>query len=84
MADPIVNMSRAKVTSPIGTFHSARFAYNSGRAAVWTEDRRTRTATRVLYATDAQLTKPRSARDPYVIKTGDEEWYIRQTGSGGG
>lgn len=82
MSDPVVNISRTVVRVNGEVYQPARFVYHNNVAAVWLEDKRTRTATRVLYATDATFVPNNSARDPLKIITTDDTWEIRQQSGG--
>lgn len=81
----VVNMSRARASTPHGTVFPARFVFHNGRAALWTEDRKTHTATRVDYLTDVTLHKPHTAREPMTVSDSDGQvlWYIKQERGGG-
>lgn len=83
----VVNLARTRVIHPGGTIFPARFVFHNGRAAVWTEDKKTNTATRVLYAESATLTKPNTARKPMTVASDalgwDGDWSVKQEHGGG-
>lgn len=81
----VVNLARTRVTHPGGTIPAARFVFHNGRAAVWVEDKLTKTATRVLFATDVEFRKPNSARYPMQVLLSDgTEWLVKQERGGCG
>lgn len=84
MGEPVISLNRTNVTTSVDKFMSVRFIYVNGRAAVWQENKKLGTATRVLYSQDAQLIKPDSARYPMQIVTPDGTWEVRQQSGGCG
>lgn len=82
----VVNLRRTRVIHPDGVVNAARFIYLSGTAAVWVEDTNTRSAFRVLYATDVQFHKPSRGREPMLVYTDDINnplWTIHRDKYGG-
>lgn len=64
----------------------ARFVYRNGVAAAWVEDRASRTAERVLYATGVTYEKQANGRVPNLLRFADSDdtWEIRQQAGGCG
>lgn len=81
----VINLARTRISHPGGTIQSARFVYHNGRAAVWVEDKKTRTATRLLWSDGVTFNKPKSARLPMTATLpNDEVWEIKQERQGCG
>lgn len=81
----VIDYSRCSVTTPEGVIPRGRVIFKSGVAAVWVEDRRKKTATRVLYATDAEFIPHATARTPNIIRlSSGVEWQVVQFHGGCG
>lgn len=83
-----ITYRRAEVKTPdsptIGL--RGRFFFHNGYAALWEEDKNTRTARRILFGTNATFNKSSTPRVPHTVTfEGTEgEWTVRQLhGSGG-
>lgn len=79
-----VTFRNAEIKTPTATVRG-RFFFRDGKAALWTEDKRARTASRVLYADGSTFSRSGSARIPHTLSVADEQWSVRQLhGSGCG
>lgn len=79
-----VDIARARIVTPEGPINKARFVFVNGVYAAWTEDRQSRTATRVLYGVGASFTKAQTARTPNELRLEDGTvLHVTQTPGGG-
>lgn len=84
-----IDIARARITHPSGIVSPARFVFHSangnniGTAAVWLEDRRHRSATRTLYASDAELVAGKTPRHQSILMLANgDEWTINPLSGG--
>lgn len=79
-----INISRANISTPEGDFHPARFVFHDGKAAVWVEDKRAKTAQRVAFVQGAEFVRGKTAKIPMEVRAGDVVWTITQVAGGCG
>lgn len=85
----LVDITRARVTHPSGIASPARFVFHSengdniGTAAVWQEDRRHRSASRVLFASSARYEPGKTPRHQSTLHFDDGTFWSISPLSGG-
>ena len=81
-----VDISRARITTPDGSVkaNKARFVFFNGTFAIWTEDRQSRTATRILFGQGAEYVKTPTARTPDELHISEGNVFLVQQLHGGG